>query len=182
MPKTVPKSTKNNDLAESRRLDHQHHHQRQHPGGGGGERSKVKRRHSELEPNEDSGEPSKRPNRTDPDQIANQLPEQPVPASPGGSDFLLQALRRIQELQDEIDFLENDPYAEDADSSENDDDGYPPMDGAVVVGHQAEALGFAVCARETMAFLEREGVPVDSPIMVSLRSRLVGRCEQNMSC
>lgn len=183
MPKTVPKSTKNNDLGESRR---QHHHQRQHPDGGGGERSKVKRRHSELEPNEDLGEPSKRrPNRTDPDQRANQLPEQPAPASPGRSDFLLQALRHIQELQDEIDFLENDPWPEDADSSENDDDDddqYPPMDGAVVVGHQAEALGFAVCARETMAFLEREGVPADSPMMVSLRSRLVGRCEQNMSC
>ncbi|XP_062555155.1 uncharacterized protein LOC134220190 [Armigeres subalbatus] len=183
MPKTFPKSSKNDDLAECRPQV--------------GERSKVKRRHSELEPNsageDGSSRATKRPNRT---ELTNQRVYQrsavdageatpsPPPASPPRADFLLQALQRIQELQDEIDFLENDPYAEDADSSENDEEYLDPQVAAeaIVVGHQAEALGFAVCVRETMAFLEREGVPADSPMMVNLRSRLVGRCEQNLSC
>ncbi|XP_055545810.1 uncharacterized protein LOC129730487 [Wyeomyia smithii] len=179
MPKTVPKSS---------------------PSGA----SNAKHRRRALEPNsgDDCEESSrKRPNRSEPDQRIVEPPANnpnngasadPSPsASPGiairsESRFLLQALRRIQELQDEIDFLENDPYAEDADSSEGDDESsffdQDPSPAAVVAGHQAEALGFAVCARETMAFLEREGVALDSPIMINLRNRLIGRCESNVSC
>ncbi|XP_058824163.1 uncharacterized protein LOC131684925 [Topomyia yanbarensis] len=191
MPKTVPKSSAN-DLVGSARSSTN------------GSTSGAKRRHSELEPNggSDSSEsPRKRPNRIEPDQRTERpQPINPVidaaasanpspPNSPGGGvgpDFLLQALRRIQELQDEIDFLENDPYAEDADSTEDDESSFEqdhhPAVGSVVLGHQAEALGFAVCARETMAFLEREGVSSDDPMLVNLRNRLIGRAEQNLSC
>lgn len=188
MPKTVPKSSQNDDLAECRP-------------GSLGVRSKAKRRRSELEPNgegedESSRAATKRPNRTESTNqrlnqqlqgdVTGELPQSTStpPASPARADFLLEALQRIQELQDEIDFLENDPYAEDADSSENDEEFHDPRAaaGEILVGHQAEALGFAVCVRETMAFLEREGVPADSPMMVNLRNRLVGRCEQNLSC
>ncbi|KXJ80593.1 hypothetical protein RP20_CCG024374 [Aedes albopictus] len=194
MPKTVPKNcSQNDDLAECRRP------------GSGGPRAKAKRRRSELEPNGGEGEDesshsattAKRPNRTT-ESTTNQRVNQrrqsgdstgehlsstatTPPVSPARADFLIQALQRIQELQDEIDFLENDPYAEDTDSSGTDEEFHDPQ-GAVVVGHQAEALGFAVCVRETMAFLEREGVPADSPMMVNLRNRLVGRCEQNLFC
>ncbi|XP_053690983.1 uncharacterized protein LOC128739514 [Sabethes cyaneus] len=181
MPKTVPKSS---------------------PSG----TPNAKRRRRELESNsgDDSEESSrKRPNRSEPDQriveplvnnpnngaAANPPPSvSPDNANRNESHFLLEALRRIQELQDEIDFLENDPYAEDADSSEGDDELSFDQDFAqaesatVVVGQQAEAFGFAVCARETMAFLEREGVAMDSPLMVNLRNRLIGRCESNVSC
>uniref|UniRef100_A0A182N6C8 Uncharacterized protein n=1 Tax=Anopheles dirus TaxID=7168 RepID=A0A182N6C8_9DIPT len=86
------------------------------------------------------------------------------------TDFMLQALGRIRELQDELDFLQNDPYAEDTDDEDVEE--VPPD--AVIGGRQAEAIGWAVCARETMHFLQREGIPPDSPLMVNLRRRLVG--------
>ncbi|XP_055610872.1 uncharacterized protein LOC129757625 [Uranotaenia lowii] len=109
-------------------------------------------------------------------------PISPPSAEDPRSNFLLQALRRIQELQDEIEFLENDPYAEDADDNSSDDsDEFVELQPEMIVGRQAEAVGFAVCARETMAFLEREGVAADSPMMATLRNRLIGRCERNMT-
>uniref|UniRef100_A0A182Q2M6 Uncharacterized protein n=1 Tax=Anopheles farauti TaxID=69004 RepID=A0A182Q2M6_9DIPT len=93
------------------------------------------------------------------------------------TDFMLQALGRIRELQDELDFLQNDPYAEDTDDDDDDDDadeaGRAGAD--VIGGREAEAIGWAVCARETMHFLQREGIPPDSPLMVNLRRRLIGQ-------
>ncbi|KAL9696806.1 hypothetical protein quinque_000247 [Culex quinquefasciatus] len=150
MPKTVPKSS--ND-------DHQYRNLASVPRGGG--TLNAKRKHSELEPNGEAPETSVNEG-ADEDRAR--------------SNYLVEALRRIQELQDEIEFLENDPYAEDADSEDESDEyyGQDHAGASVIVGHQAEALGFAVCARETMAFLEREGVPRDAPMMVNLRARLIG--------
>uniref|UniRef100_A0A182P8Z6 Uncharacterized protein n=1 Tax=Anopheles epiroticus TaxID=199890 RepID=A0A182P8Z6_9DIPT len=97
----------------------------------------------------------------------------------GAADLMLQALGRIRELQDELDFLQNDPYAEDTDDEEEEHEGHEGAGGQapaqVIGGRQAEAIGWAVCARETMHFLQREGIPPDSPLMVNLRRRLIGR-------
>ncbi|XP_055640524.1 uncharacterized protein LOC129777940 [Toxorhynchites rutilus septentrionalis] len=181
MPKTVPNSSTDDLGSKGSRT--------------GGPRPTKRRRPSEIEPNSgrESAESSrrKRPNLIESDQrtvqpqaaariVVNQ-PSSPSPIGNGDgvrSDFLLQALRRIQELQDEIDFLENDPYAEDAESS--DEEGHLPPP-AVVTGQQAEALGFAVCVQETMAFLEREGVAPDSRMVINLRNRLIGMREPDLS-
>ncbi|XP_058451802.1 uncharacterized protein LOC131430672 [Malaya genurostris] len=186
MPKSVPKSSANDLVSDVHVSSSSSSSNRSTLGS--------KRRHSELEQNvaDDLIESSrKRPNLVEPDQsgVDAVVPSNPSPPnSPGTavrSDFLLQALQRIQELQDEIDFLENDPYAEDADSTEEDEDAESSFEQShhqIVMGHQAEAMGFAVCARETMAFLEREGVSPDDPMLVNLRNRLIGRCERNLSC
>uniref|UniRef100_A0A182J2S9 Uncharacterized protein n=1 Tax=Anopheles atroparvus TaxID=41427 RepID=A0A182J2S9_ANOAO len=105
-------------------------------------------------------------------------PPEPSPSVAGTSNFLLEALRRIRELQDELDFLQNDPYAEDTDD-DGDNDGDEEEEEeqearGMIGGQRAEAVGWAVCARETMHFLQREGIPPDSPLMVNLRRRLIG--------
>ncbi|XP_050088128.1 uncharacterized protein LOC126572673 [Anopheles aquasalis] len=95
------------------------------------------------------------------------------PAASPASNYLLEALQRIRALQDELDFLENDPYAEDTDDEEL-NDGAEAEDVQVIGGQQAEAIGWAVCAREAIQFLQHEGIPADSPLMVNLRQRLIG--------
>ncbi|XP_053680840.1 uncharacterized protein LOC128731729 [Anopheles nili] len=89
-------------------------------------------------------------------------------------DYMLRALGRIRELQDELDFLQNDPYAEDTDDEEDDTPDVGQHVPNMIGGRQAEAIGWAVCARETMHFLQREGIAPDSPLMVQLRRRLIG--------
>ncbi|XP_058116091.1 uncharacterized protein LOC131284445 [Anopheles ziemanni] len=102
-------------------------------------------------------------------------PREPSPGAGATSNFLLEALRRIRELQDELDFLQNDPYAEDTDDEEDDNDDYgQEAEQGTIGGQQAEAIGWAVCAQETMHFLQREGIPADSPLVVNLRRRLIG--------
>ncbi|XP_001688440.2 uncharacterized protein LOC5667411 [Anopheles gambiae] len=110
----------------------------------------------------------------------------PTGRGAAATDLMLQALGRIRELQDELDFLQNDPYAEDTDDEEEEGAGVEVQHGAVrqppvqvIGGRQAEAIGWAVCARETMHFLQREGIPPDSPLMVNLRRRLVGRARDD---
>uniref|UniRef100_A0A182KAU1 Uncharacterized protein n=1 Tax=Anopheles christyi TaxID=43041 RepID=A0A182KAU1_9DIPT len=113
------------------------------------------------------------PERSPTCTVSSSTPDSTSPGRGVAADLMLQALGRIRELQDELDFLQNDPYAEDTDDEEVDDEGVPPVQ--VIGGHQAEAIGWAVCAREAMHFLQREGIPPDSPLMVNLRRRLVGR-------
>ncbi|XP_049288496.1 uncharacterized protein LOC125766511 [Anopheles funestus] len=116
--------------------------------------------------------------------VSSTTPETPPSGRGAVTDFMLQALGRIRELQDELDFLQNDPYAEDTDD-EDDSARHPPVQAGVIGGRQAEAIGWAVCARETMHFLQREGIPPDSPLMVNLRQRLIGRVDEpdeGLSC
>lgn len=82
-------------------------------------------------------------------------------------DFLRAALIKIQELENE---LANDCHSDsmsDNDSDQEDDQ---------QSGYEPEALGFAVCARETLTFLASQGLSQDNPIIVSLRNRLIGKC------
>ena len=82
-------------------------------------------------------------------------------------NMLMATLQKIRELEDELDFLINDPYYDDSSSDEEEN---------LITGQEAEALGFAMCAKETITFLENAGVMPDNPMMISLRNRLIGRC------
>jgi len=42
---------------------------------------------------------------------------------------------------------------------------------------QAEAMGFAMCARETLLFLQSEGIPTESPLYQTLLGKLVGQSD-----
>lgn len=86
-------------------------------------------------------------------------------------DFVREALKRVLELERELSTLSessgDDTYA----------DGSPEFE-RNAAEFEAEALGFAVCARETINFLASEGLQVDDPLVQSLRQRLVGKCNE----
>lgn len=86
-------------------------------------------------------------------------------------DFVREALKRVLELERELSTLsessEDDTYADGPSEFERNASEF-----------EAEALGFAVCARETLHFLAGEGLQVDDPLVQSLRQRLVGKCNE----
>lgn len=85
-------------------------------------------------------------------------------------DFLMEALLKVNALQAELTALDNNnDYEEGYDSGSEEDE-------AALMAFEAEALGFAVCARETMMFLGAQGLTPDNPLVVNLRNQLVGRC------
>lgn len=86
-------------------------------------------------------------------------------------DFLKDALEKILQLQNEILSL-------DSDSGEESADEYQDEEIKKQIAFESEALGFAMCARETLTFLCNEGLSPDSPLVVSLRERLVGMCSE----
>lgn len=86
-------------------------------------------------------------------------------------DFLREALKRVLELERELSAL----------SESSDDDTHEGGSTEFernASEFEAEALGFAVCARETLNFLASEGLQVDDPLVQSLRQRLVGKCNE----
>lgn len=87
---------------------------------------------------------------------------------PRNDEFLRAALVKIEELENE---LAND-YRCDSRSADSDSD----QENEQQLGYDSEALGFAVCARETLTFLASQGLPQDNPLIVSLRNRLIGKC------
>lgn len=86
-------------------------------------------------------------------------------------DFLKDAMEKILQLQNEILSL-------DSDSGEESADEYQDEELKQQVAFESEALGFAMCARETLTFLCNEGLSPDSPLVVTLRERLVGMCSE----
>jgi hypothetical protein len=91
------------------------------------------------------------------------------PTETNQSDFIVKAWQKLQELQQLMD---------DCDSSTGSEDEYEEEEAEEIVGHSVEALGFAVCARETLTFLHRHGLDDGEEVMQKLRERLVGRnCE-----
>lgn len=106
------------------------------------------------------------------------LPEAAVPSS----DFLTLALQKVFALQADLaaidaeaasDAVNNGHQAADCDDvdsgNEEEDSGF--------LGMEAEALGFAICAREALTFLAANGEPRTSDLVQRLRARLVGKCE-----
>lgn len=99
----------------------------------------------------------------------------------GNDEFLRDALRKIQELEQELALLDEEDYDsghhEDDDDSDSFDDNFAAnQHNDELLEAEAEALGFAVCAKETLNFLAAEGLTPDNPIVLALRDRLVGKC------
>lgn len=88
---------------------------------------------------------------------------------------LLEAIQaKMLELQREL-----DEFEEDFDNYNEDDYYNSPPQQNVMSEHEAEALGFAMCAQETILFLQREGISSDSLLYTRLRDALVGRTQND---
>ncbi|XP_017124444.1 zinc finger protein squeeze [Drosophila elegans] len=124
---------------------------------------------------------------------AEEEPAQDYP-SPAESPnrILLEALQKIMELQAELDAFEHDlderdGYAGGAAGAQDEDAVESAEEDAEVAAQfapptpgqrsQAEALGFAMCARETLLFLQSEGIPTESPLYQTLLGKLVGQSD-----
>lgn len=88
----------------------------------------------------------------------------------------LRKLNNSQEDDDQFSSSENEDYSSSSDQEnevpsdhENADDLF--QDNLMM---SAEALGFAMCARETFKFLRSYGIEPNDPIYISLKDRLVG--------
>lgn len=92
-------------------------------------------------------------------------------------DFLNEALKKLHELESEIAAIEEG--TEDEDHVESID--YDKFE-ENALAFEAEAIGFAVCARETLNYLATQGLTPDSPLVKSLQDRLVGKCKEFSRC
>ncbi|KAH8358023.1 hypothetical protein KR084_000034 [Drosophila pseudotakahashii] len=131
-----------------------------------------------------------RPQEQQPDEAAPEKRHRPLtppaeePAAPEAPNrILLEALQKIMELQAELDAFEHDlderehplyEEEEDAEDAEVAAQFAPPTPAQRT---QAEALGFAMCARETLLFLQSEGIPTESPLYQTLLGKLVGQSD-----
>lgn len=98
---------------------------------------------------------------------------------PNNANFLQAALIKVQELENELAELNNcDSANDDANSHSSSDSGQEDEidEENQLLEYESEALGFAVCARETLLFLENQGLARDNPLIISLRNRLIGKC------
>ncbi|KAH8373044.1 hypothetical protein KR009_011032 [Drosophila setifemur] len=136
---------------------------------------------------EDEAVPEKRHRPLTPPAEPTEVLQSP-PDAP--NRILLEALQKIMELQSELDAFEQDldereDYAAAARDEEEESD-ESPEDAEVAARFapptlaqrsQAEALGFAMCARETLLFLQSEGIPTESPLYQTLLGKLVGQSD-----
>ncbi|XP_037717117.1 uncharacterized protein LOC119551716 [Drosophila subpulchrella] len=119
-------------------------------------------------------------------------PGQDYPAEPDAPNrILLEALQKIMELQAELDAFEQDLDERDgyaaAGAEQEEEEVEESAEDAEVAAQfapptpaqrsQAEAMGFAMCARETLLFLQSEGIPTESPLYQTLLGKLVGQSE-----
>ncbi|KAH8279209.1 hypothetical protein KR026_003792 [Drosophila bipectinata] len=100
--------------------------------------------------------------------------------------ILLEALQKIMELQSELDAFEHDLDDRDDYEAAGEDEEASAEDVEVAAQFaqptpaqrsQAEALGFAMCARETLLFLQSEGIPTESPLYQTLLGKLVSQSD-----
>ncbi|KAI8118803.1 hypothetical protein FF38_10931 [Lucilia cuprina] len=103
----------------------------------------------------------------------------PLPLVNEQNRHLLQAIQlKMLELQNELEAFEHDVEAHEEDYYYlNDHQDLDNRQNNQMSEQEAEALGFAMCAQETMLFLQREGVPSDSLLYTRLRDALVGRSQ-----
>ncbi len=92
-------------------------------------------------------------------------------------DFLKEALKKLHELESEIAAIEDG--TEDEEQAESIDYGKFEEN---ALAFEAEAIGFAVCARETLNYLASQGLSSDNQLVKSLRDRLVGKCKEFHGC
>lgn len=102
------------------------------------------------------------------------------PKSGDNNEFLRLALLKIQELEHELALLDEESYDSGHHEYEEDDDTVSSDNdhgqNRQRIGVEAEALGFALCARETLNYLASEGITDENPILTALRNQLIGKC------
>lgn len=107
---------------------------------------------------------------------AEDLDSPQLPQVNAQNRHLLEAIQlKMLELQNELDAFENDVKAHEEDHYYVNKHHNQPNNR--ISPQEAEALGFAMCAQETMLFLQREGIPSDSLLYTRLCDGLVGRSE-----
>lgn len=143
---------------------------------------KICRRQSNTSENVIDGESSDSVASSENENCSNQ----------GNNQLLLAALRKIQELENELAELDEAGY----DSGHQDEDDVVDegdvSSGDIDAEHselhnhrteilngQAEALGFAFCVKETFEYLAAQGIAQDNPIITTLRNRFLGQCNPN---
>lgn len=105
----------------------------------------------------------------------------PLPQVTEQNRHLLEAIQlKMLELQNELDAFEHDVEAHEEDYYYLNDSNHHHQNN-IMSEQEAEALGFAMCAQETMLFLQREGVPSDSILYTRLRDSLVGPSQPDSS-
>lgn len=130
----------------------------------------LKRKREEEQDEPESSNLNSNKKTKDDNRQKEDLTPKPTPNVPK-EDFLKDALEKILQLQNEILTLDSDSGEESADEYRDDELNQQ-------IAFESEALGFAMCARETLTFLCNEGLSPDSPLVVSLRERLVGMCSE----
>lgn len=98
-------------------------------------------------------------------------------AASSKQSFLIEALNKIAELQKQLQESDVEFDGEDFDEYSDDEDSEVSFYLNEQRRHEAEAIGFAMCARETLLFLQKEGIPENSAIYKSLREKLVGKSD-----
>jgi len=91
------------------------------------------------------------------------------------NSILLEALQKIIELQTELDSFEENLDERGVIDLNADEHNHLDGEVAPLTRHsEAEALGFAMCAREALLFLQTEGVSTESVLYKTLLRKLVG--------
>lgn len=110
---------------------------------------------------------------------------------PVNSQLLHAALRKIQELENELAELDEADYDSGHHDEDEADEGHASDFDETsqriehhnhdhrneIINEDAEALGFAFCVKETFDYLAAEGVTNDNPIIAALRERFLDRCD-----
>lgn len=142
---------------------------------------KICRRQSNTSENVIDGESSDSLSSSENENCLNQ----------GNNQLLLAALRKIQELENELAELDEAGYDsghQDEDDVVGEGDASSDIDAdhselhnhrTEILNGQAEALGFAFCVKETFEYLAAQGIAQDNPIITTLRNRFLGQCNPN---
>lgn len=107
----------------------------------------------------------------------------------GNNQLFYAALQKIHELETELAELnevdhdsghhDDDDNIDRGNSSEIEEDPIQLHDHReAILDDQPEALGFALCVKETFEYLAAEGITQDNAIITSLRERFLGQCNQ----
>lgn len=89
-------------------------------------------------------------------------------------ELFVEAMKRIDKIQYELHQLTSNPVEDFTDNSGSEED-ESDLDEQENILESAEALGFAMCARETFQYLESHGMSPDNPLYVELKAKLLGR-------
>ncbi|XP_017868242.1 PREDICTED: uncharacterized protein LOC108617090 [Drosophila arizonae] len=109
-----------------------------------------------------------------------------IQAGDAPNSILLEALQKIMELQSELDSFEHDLDEREAGAFDSDEEvqanaevaaNFPAQPAVPNRRSEAEALGFAMCARETLLFLQSEGISTESVLYKALLGKLVGQSD-----